>query len=192
MKSDLLFQDLYNHSNIQVIKKTVPAIKSEFEKHFYLFKDKLFFEVMENCGGIVIDNWIRLYGCGELNVVKKNLLFNRSGLEIIIGEDVLGGMFAIKDGLIYYFAPDILEWECLNVYYANFINWLINAPERVNSFYAPFRWNNWKEDCSKIELDQGFSFYPLLTSNYNIEERSKKVIKIDEILKFNLELKNNL
>ena len=177
---------------MQVIKEINSSIQSDFRKNFHNFKDNLFFEVIENCGGIIIDNWVRLYGCGQLNVIKKNLSFNHFKLDIIFGEDVLGGLFAIKDGLVYYFAPDILDWECLNVYYANFIDWLINTPERVNSFYEPFRWNNWKEDCSKIELDQGFSFYPLLTSNYNIEERSKKVIKIDEILKFNLELKNNL
>ena len=123
MKSDALFQDLKKHLNIKLFENVDKSVKENFRTKFNNFQDKLFFEVIENCGGIVIDNWIRLYGCGELNVMSKNeLILENSTLDILIGEDVLGGIFGLKDNVIYYFAPDLLEWECLNVYYANFMN----------------------------------------------------------------------
>ena len=135
MKTDALFCDLKIKENIKILDVN-KKIKMQFENKYYNFQDKLFYEVMENCGGIVIDNWIRLYGCGELNVINKNqMIKNDYNLDIIIGEDVIGGIFALKDNVVYYFAPDVLEWECLNIYYANFIHWLINDIQNVNLFY---------------------------------------------------------
>lgn len=72
MKSDALFQDLKKHLNIKLFENVDKSVKENFRTKFNNFQDKLFFEVIENCGGIVIDNWIRLYGCGELNVMSKN------------------------------------------------------------------------------------------------------------------------
>ena len=106
-------------------------------------------------------------------------------VDIIIGKDVIGGIFAIKENIVYYFAPDLLNWECLNVYYANFMNWLINYPEKVNLFYKLYRWNNWEEECKKISLSQGFSFYPFLFTKYPIENRSRKTIEMDELINLN-------
>ncbi len=190
MKTDALFCDLKIKENIKILDVN-EKIKMQFENKYYNFQDKLFYEVMENCGGIVIDNWIRLYGCGELNVIDKNqMIKNDYNLDIIIGEDVIGGIFALKDNVVYYFAPDALEWECLNIYYANFIHWLINDIQNVNLFYKDYRWNNWKEESKSLCLNQGFSLYPLLLSKCNIEDRDRKIINIDEIIMRNFELKN--
>lgn len=103
-----------------------------------------------------------------------------------MGEDVLGGIFALKNNVVYYYAPDLLKWECLDVYYANFMNWLINDPQNVNLFYKDYRWNGWKQDCENLNINQGFSFYPLLVSKCDIEQRSKKVISMDELIKVNM------
>lgn len=193
MKSDALFQDLKKHSNIKIFENIDKSIKKFFRIKFNNFQDKLFFEVIENCGGIIIDNWIRLYGCGELNVISKNeLILENSTLDILIGEDVLGGIFGLKDNVVYYFAPDLLEWECLNVYYANFMNWLINDSQNVNLFYKKYRWNNWEEESSKLLLTQGFSFYPFLCSKCPIENRSRKIISMNEIIKLNFNLKKQI
>lgn len=190
MKTDALFCDLKIKENIKILDVN-EKIKMQFENKYYNFQDNLFYEVMENCGGIVIDNWIRLYGCGELNVIDKNqMIKNDYNLDIIIGEDVIGGIFALKDNVVYYFAPDALKWECLNIYYANFIHWLINDIQNVNLFYKDYRWSNWKEESKSLCLNQGFSLYPLLFSKCNIENRDRKIINIDEIIMRNFELKN--
>lgn len=191
MKSDALFCDLKSRDNIKVLDVN-EKIKKQFKNNYSYLQDKLFYEVMENCGGIVIDNWIRLYGCGELNVIHKNeMIINDYNLDIIIGEDVIGGIFALKDNVVFYFAPDSLEWECLDVYYANFMNWLINDTQNVNLFYKDFRWNNWKEESQLLQLTDGFSLYPFLFSKCDIEARDRKVISIDEIIMRNFEFRKN-
>lgn len=188
MKSKLLFEDLVKKDNIKILDKN-ENIVSDLYNIYNQYKDRLFFSVMENCGGIIIDNWIRLYGCGQLNVIEKNKKYNKENtVDIILGEDIIGGLFALKDGFVYYFAPDALKWENLNIYYANYIDWLINSNDDVNKFYELYRWNTWKDDVSNISLDDGISFYPPLFTKYNINERSKKVIPMDEIIGINMEI----
>ena len=120
---------------------------------------------------------------------KKSKYKKDFGLDIIIGEDVIGGLFALKDNVIYYFAPDKLAWEYLDIYYAYFMSWILNEPQNVELFYKYFRWKNREEDCRMLELNQGFSFYPFLFSECSIEERNRKIINIDEIIMLNFELK---
>lgn len=187
MKTDLFFEDLKNKENISIIENVDEDIKEKFESKYSKFNDKFFFEQFSRCGGIIIDNWIRLYGCGELNVIEKNEKYNLNNLDIILGEDVLGGLFGLKDGFVYYFAPDTNTWENLEVYYTQFLDWLINRKNDVNVFYELYRWNTWKEDCKNLKINEGFHFYPLLQSECDIEKRDRKIISIDEIIKFNLE-----
>lgn len=186
MKTDALFYDIRSKENIKLLEVN-PEIRVKFQSKYYNFQDKLFFEFMENCGGIVIDNWIRLYGCGALNVITKNeKIKNEFEFDIMMGEDILGGIFALKNNVVYYYAPDLLKWECFDVYYANFMNWLINDSQNVNLFYKDYRWNGWKQDCENLNINQGISFYPLLVSKCDIEQRSKKVISMDELIKINI------
>lgn len=188
MKSKLLFEDLVKKDNIEILEKSENII-TDLYNIYNKYSDRLFFSVMENCGGIIIDNWIRLYGCGQLNVIEKNKKYNKENtVDIILGEDIIGGLFALKDGFVYYFAPDALKWENLNIYYVNYIDWLINSNEGVNKFYELYRWDTWKDDVSNISLDDGISFYPPLFTKYNINERSKKVIPMDEIIGINMEI----
>ena len=177
MKTDALFNDFRRRKNIKILVVN-GNVRTQFENRYYNLQDKLFFEVIQNCGGIIIDNWIRLYGCGELNVIDKNeIMKNRYNFDIIIGEDIIGGLFALKDNVVYYFAPDTLKWECLNVYYANFLNWLINDSQNVDLFYRNYRWSNWKEEIKNLHINQG-----------DIEDRSRRIINVDEIIKMNMEL----
>lgn len=73
MKSKLLFEDLVKKDNIEILEKSENII-TDLYNIYNKYSDRLFFSVMENCGGIIIDNWIRLYGCGQLNVIEKNII----------------------------------------------------------------------------------------------------------------------
>lgn len=189
MKTDVFFKDLKSKDNIIVLENIDDLIKEKFKKNYSQYNDKFFYEQFTRCGGIIVDNWIRLYGCGELNVIEKNEKYNNSNsVDILIGEDILGGLFGLKDGYVYYFAPDTNEWENLEVYYTQFIDWLVNKPIAVNQFYELFRWKTWKEDCKNLKLSEGYHFYPLLQSNYDIEKRDRKIISIDELIRFNLQI----
>lgn len=132
-----------------------------------------------------------MYGCGELNVTLKNDKYNSSkSVDILIGEDILGGLFGLKDDYVYYFAPDTNEWENLEVYYTQFIDWLINKIDDVSKFYELYRWNNCKEDCKSLKLTEGYHFYPLLQSSCDIEKRNRKIVPIDELIRFNINFKS--
>lgn len=191
MKTDAFFNDIRNRVNILVIESVNSSIKDSFEEKYSQYSNSFFYEQFTRCGGIIIDNWIRLYGCGELNVVDKNERHNNSkNVDILIGEDVLGGLFGIKNGIVCYFAPDTSSWESLNIYYTQFINWLINDPN-ASLFYKSFRWSTWKEDCKTLNLTEGYHFYPLLQSNYDMEKRDRKIVPIDELIMFNLNFNKN-
>lgn len=192
MKTDLFFQDLKSRNNILIIENVDKQVKEKFENDYSQYKDKFFYEQFTRCGGIIVDNWIRLYGCGVLNVIEKNEKYNNSNdVDIILGEDILGGLFGLKDGYLYYFAPDTNEWKNMELYYTQFIDWLINKPNQVNKFYELYRWDNWKEDCANLKITEGYHFYPLLQLSCNIEKRSRKIISIDELIRFNVNFRIN-
>lgn len=175
MKTDALFQDLRNKNNIIVLENTEDNIKKSFENKYQHFKDKFFYEQFLNCGGFIIDNWIRIYGCGEINVIKKNELYNKNGtVDILIGEDVLGGLFALKDDIVFYFAPDTNEWEDLNTYYTQFINWLINSPSDVHIFYQSYRWNTWKRDSEQLKLNRVILFIRYCSLTMILKKEAEK------------------
>ena len=147
MKTDALFLELTKRNNIYLYKEINKDTVNQFEEKYSKFKNKFFYEQFTNSGGIIIDNWIRIYGCGDINVVEKNKLYNKDhNMDILIGEDVLGGLFALKDDFIYYFAPDTNEWENLNIYYTQFLDWILNNKQGVNKFYELFRWDKWEDD----------------------------------------------
>lgn len=108
-----------------------------------------------------------------------------------IADDLMGGFFAINGGLfgehnfgkIYYFAPDNLQWECLDLGYTDFIHWLLNG--EIDQFYKDYKWDGWQEDVKKMNGNQVMSFYPYLFTQYeDYEDLSRKVVPIEESFNF--------
>ncbi len=143
--------------------------------------------VILNFGGIVIDDWLRIYGAGKANFYNRNSDFSFDG--ILVAEDILGGLFSwAKNGSIWYFAPDTLEWEDLGIDYSQFINWSLNGD--TDTFYQSFRWSEWRDDAARLSIENGMSFYPFLWAKAeNMDARSRKEISMDELIKleFNLQ-----
>lgn len=157
--------------------------------------------VIYNTSGIVIDNWIRILGSSNdefrgvtsYNKVNSDGVANNIAGLLIIADDIVGGVFAINagkfsDGIgeVWYFAPDTLEWESLEMKYSEFIAWTITG--NTDKFYNTFRWIGWREISKKVKLNEGILIYPYLWSNeINIETASKKIVPIDEISNLNFE-----
>jgi hypothetical protein len=121
--------------------------------------------IIYETGGILIDNgWIRILGSGNKktnrNISDWNL--GKSGQQapyFLVADDVIGGFFAINGGELgedlgqmYYFAPDCLEWEALDMGYSDFIWWTLTGD--LEQFYQGLRWNNWKEEIEQLENDK--------------------------------------
>ena len=160
-------------------------------------EDSVLYSVVTNSNGIIIDNWIRLWGqtdndnhgVGYYNALFKN---NIEGL-FLVASDVLGGLFAINlnrfdegNNLIWYFAPDTLDWECMDLQYNEFLAWCMQGD--IDEFYSTMRWNNWKEDVKNIGINYALLIYPFLwAKECDIEMASKKVVSIDELINMNFE-----
>ncbi|MBC9229139.1 DUF2625 domain-containing protein [bacterium SPL81] len=153
--------------------------------------------IIYETGGILIDHgWLRILGSGseklkrginEWNMGKTIPQSNKQSYYLLIADDILGGYFAINGGSlgenvgdIYYFAPDNLRWESLDIGYSDFLNWCLNGD--LDQFYGSLRWNNWKTDIQELTGNQIFSFYPFLWTieGKNIDELGKKVTSIEE------------
>lgn len=138
-------------------------------------------------GGILWDSgWITLLGSGSPNILGSLTTWN--GMQntlvpplhgmLVVAYDAAGGFFALdtgkfgRSGLIYYFAPDTLEWESTDLQYSGFIGWL--AEGDLEQYYQSFRWKNWQEDTSRLEKGQVFAYYPPLWTEEGSGETSQK------------------
>lgn len=157
--------------------------------------------IVLNTSGIVIDNWIRILG-HDSNVNRGIISYNsieECGIAtkidkmLIVADDVVGGLFALNAGKfsegigeVWYFAPDTLEWESLEMQYSEFIAWI--AQGNIDEFYSTMRWSTWKEDCKNIKFNEAILIYPFLWSNeIQLEKADKKIVPTEELLKINQE-----
>ncbi|RFB34816.1 DUF2625 family protein [Brevibacillus sp. VP] len=174
---------------IHIIEAQEQKIEKIKEK-YNIPKDSFIGNIVYQTGGILIDDWIRVLGSGERDILTWN---EKLGLPnaIIVADDVLGGLFAFLDkaSTIHYFAPDSLEWEDLEISYAEFIQWL--AEGNLDLFYELFRWDSWKEDVEHLQITEGISCFPFLwLEETTIDQRSKKVVSLEEIVRIELEMSN--
>ena len=160
-------------------------------------------------GGLLIDNgWIRILGSGhsklnrtlpEWNKGKSFKDFGQTAPFLLIADDAIGGFFLLnggglgKDlGKVYYFSPDNLEYEQLDLTYTDFLNFCFN--NNLDEFYKGYRWTNWKEDVSKLDGDQTFNFFlPLWTKEgKDINKVSRKAVPVEEQYNLNLDFRKQL
>lgn len=149
-------------------------------------------------GGIQINNGlIRILGSGNANLTRSLPLWNKGksfkefgetpGF-LLVADDAIGGLFAInggalkgKAGNIFYFAPDNLVWQDLNIGYTEFIEFCFNGD--VDKFYKDLKWVNFENDLVKVNGDQAISFSPPLWSKegVDIEKNKKEIINMEQL-----------
>lgn len=153
-------------------------------------------------GGILFQNgWLRVIGSGHNQLPRTISSWNKqcdSFGYLLIGDDAAGGFFALNSGSlgeaigkVYYFAPDTLEWEQLNMGYTDFLHWAFTG--NLEKYYEGLRWNTWTEDLKKINSEQGMTFFPpLWTKQGNLELSNKSIVPIHEIWGINKQFKEQL
>ncbi len=165
--------------------------------------------IIYETGGILIDNgWIRILGSGS-DKLKRNLpewnkgkSFEEYGQAmpfLLIADDAIGGFFALNGGefgnqdlgKIYYFSPDTLEWESLNIGYSDFVFWTFTG--EIDEFYEGLRWKKWEKEINEMSADRAMSFYPFLWMKYNdLEKLHRKDIPIEEMWGMQMDVRNQL
>lgn len=146
--------------------------------------------VVYESGGLLIDHgWLRVLGSGHARLSRSLPAWNegKSAGFLLIADDVLGGFFALNGGAlgpdagqVYYFAPDRLAWEPLELGYSDFLNFCFNGD--LKKFYEGQRWKNWAADVRQLDGNQGFSFVPFLWLKHdNISQLSRKPVPLAEL-----------
>ncbi|WP_204902521.1 DUF2625 family protein [Clostridium estertheticum] len=111
-----------------------------------------------NTSGLTADNWIRIFGYENkenigiisYNKINEHGLSNSINKMLIVGDDVIGGIFALnvgkfsdKIGDVLNFAPNTLQWEALEMKYYEFITWIVLG--NTDEFYSTLRWSKWQK-----------------------------------------------
>ncbi|ALI04385.1 hypothetical protein C1Y08_20565 [Pseudomonas sp. FW306-02-F02-AA] len=152
-------------------------------------------------GGLLIDHgWLRVLGSGHPQLSRNLVDWNdgRAGAYLLVADDAAGGFFSINGGglgddvgAMYYWAPDTLRWEQLDIGYTDFLGWALS--DRLAIFYDGLRWDGWCSDLQALKADQCFSFFPFLwTQEGSIEESRRTMIDVGEQFEMNVELARKL
>jgi hypothetical protein len=159
-------------------------------------------------GGLLIDNgWLRFLGSGHPRLPGNLLFWNTErifesyalkGL-CVVAHDVVGGFFALnggafagKPGIVFYFAPDTLQWESTNKSYSSFLGWALSGD--IGLFYEDMRWPGWQSDIAVLNGDQGLSIYPFpfVQRETPISQRSRRPVPMEELWHIYLDLAQKL
>jgi len=184
--SNLMQSVTESGKNIKVLPLD-SAVLADIQQKYDMNSESLLGAIIYNCGGIVIDNWIRIYGAGELDFASRNQLFPYE--DIVVGEDIIGGLFVILDGgNVGYFAPDTLEIEDMEISFGQFMYWCVQGD--TDLFYQDYRWTNWQKEVADMDLDKGVAFYPFLWAQAEyLEGRRREQIPMKEIIGMQFEFK---
>jgi hypothetical protein len=152
-------------------------------------------------GGILIDGgWLRFPGSGHPKLPRTLPGWNQgraNGL-YLVADDAVGGFFAINGGALgadvkhmYYWAPDSLDWEPLQIGFSDFFTWALS--DRLAQFYETLRWPSWREDIAGLSGDRCFSFYPFLwTKEGSVAAGHREEIPIHEAFDLKVHLVRQL
>lgn len=148
-------------------------------------------------GGLLIDHgWIRVLGGGNAKLPRtiqgwNHLDGSHANLRlpgaILVGDDVLGGFFALNGGglkgergHVFYYSPQTLKWEDVAGSYSEWLTGIMMGD--LNSFYEGMRWTEWQREVEALPGDRAFSVYPFLfTPGPGIATRPRKAVPIEEL-----------
>lgn len=151
--------------------------------------------VAYHTGGLRIDHgWVRVLGAPSERSPRSIAGWNRLGQPnerlsgaLLVGDDVLGGFFAINGGrfegnpgMVHYYAPDTLAWESTDLGYSDWLIWLFRGD--LERYYATCRWAGWRTEMGSIGGDKGILVYPFpCADGPDFELRNRSLVPIDEL-----------
>lgn len=152
-------------------------------------------------GGILVDGgWLRFPGSGHPRLTRTLPGWNegRSKGFYLVADDAVGGFFAVNGGTfgadvknMYYWAPDSLNWEPLNIGFSDFFVWSLS--ERLARFYQTLRWPTWRVDTGQLSGDRCFDFLPeLWTREGSITTSHREDVPVQEAFDLKVHLVQQL
>lgn len=163
------------------------AAYADIRGNFRLKEDTTLSEIFKNCGGLVVNDMLRIYGAGELNFTAINNEFPEFGT--LVGEDIFGGLFVLLDnGNIGYFSPDNLLLEDTELDYDKFLTWVISGDTEL--LYRPHMWEGFESYIKNLSLTEGILFSPYLWKKSK-SPRTKKKAPMSRIIELELKAHKN-
>ncbi|MHC3597463.1 DUF2625 family protein [Streptococcus suis] len=155
--------------------------------------------ISEIFGYITINRYLKILG-NDPNFGLKwaNNIYGKScdKTSLLVAYDIFGGLFVIKDyqfggEQIWYFAPDTMSWENLEITYKSFIKWI--CTDEFSLFYSDFPIEYIYSQSIKIEKDEVLLIYPYLWSKeYKTGVPSINVIPFKELFELNQDIYRQL
>ncbi len=157
--------------------------------------------VVYETGGILVDGgWLRILGSGHTRLTRTLPAWNagRSDGFYLVADDAVGGFFTINGGALgndvknlYYFAPDSLNWEPLEIGYSDFLWWAFSG--ELDQFYDWIRWPGWDTDVRTLPGDRCYAFYPFLCTREGKGGRGQRAeVPIEEAWNLQMDLRKQL
>lgn len=145
--------------------------------------------IAHETGGLLIDHgWLRVLGSGHPRLPRNLVDWNQGRADgyLLVADDAVGGFFALNGGALgqdagamYYWAPDGMAWEALDLGYSDFLQAMLGG--RLQDFYASLRWDGWQDEVQRLTPDQCLSFYPFLwTKEGSVAASSRRAVNVDE------------
>lgn len=117
-----------------------------------------------HCATLLVDHgWLRLYGCGTADRSESRDLIGglARGFMWLVGEDVLGGLYAINlghftdvdSGMMLHWSPTTRQWHPLGLTYEQFLTWALSGG--LDTYHRESRWPGWETIVETLPLDQG-------------------------------------
>jgi len=158
-------------------------------------------QVLINSDLAVVNDYLTIFcGSEENGIISFNNKMKKyyQGNKLIVAYDVWGGIFAIGNGdfgedvrVVWYYAPDSLQWECLNINYAEFIAWACS--DNIKEFYKSFLWKDIGSLLEKVQREEAILVYSFMWSKEcDIETADKKIVPIEELVALNVEYENKI
>lgn len=152
-------------------------------------------------GGILVDGgWLRFLGSGHPRITRTLPGWNEGRAKgfYLVADDVAGGFFAINGGAfgtdvknMYYWAPDSLDWEPMNIGFSDFFVWSLS--ERLAQFCETLRWPTWQADTAQLSGDRCFTFLPeLWTKEGSITSSYREQAPVQEVFDLKVHLAQQL
>lgn len=154
-------------------------------------------QVMLNVQRLVVGGYLRVHG-SEIPQITKMVTQIYPGKKIVVATDIWGGIFAIGNGdfngdtsIMWYYAPETLRWESMDIRYADFIPWVFS--ESFEEYHAAFFWRDMEQMLPTLSADQGVLIYPFLWSKQsNLQTATKKAVPLEELLRLNADYETTL
>ncbi len=194
-------QDWILQSSNHIVYYVSDKSKAESELEHYQVSLRAAFGavIWETSGMLILNKWIKMLGSDGNNEIPSIKKWNDAYVKdygiIVVGYDILGGFFALNAGKfqdhpgnVFYFAPDTLEWEDLEMGYTQFLNWLCMG--NIVDFYQPYLWDGCFDESIQSDVTKGFHFYPPLWTKS--DSRSRRLVPQTELWAMQQHIRKNI